>query len=164
MWLDLSILSFLCKLRQIVQSNDCKLFYWLSGSQTTKTNSRLSSVVTKSTIFSGNRIIFIHYLIPKEQRTKSTSWQVKLGYKMKGTFTIALYSILWYTVLQWQQQAQSLKSMMVWPKSHELCSSFNLLAPQSVFSLLTTVATVFDFKDRGGNCLLNKGSKMAKSI
>ena len=56
MWLDLSILSVLWKVRQIVQSSDCKMFNWLSGSQTTKTNSRLCSLVTKSTNFSGNRV------------------------------------------------------------------------------------------------------------
>ena len=34
--------------------------------------------------------------------------------------------------------------------------------PQSVLVLLTMVAAVFDFKDWGGKCLLNTGSKLAK--
>ena len=77
---DVSVDFFFCKLRQIVKSTDCKMLDWLSGSQTTKTNSRLCSLVTKSTNFSGNRVNYFPSHSPFHISLVEPAW---LRYKIE---------------------------------------------------------------------------------
>ena len=106
LWLYLSIFFF-WKLKQIVQSKHCKILNWWSDSQTTKTNSRLCSLVTKSTNLIGNTIKYFPFSHkPKHELPKCciSTWMLIFSFSLAHFETKITICLINMTVIFWFQK------------------------------------------------------------